>query len=330
MSQIENQKPLVSVIIVNWNGEKWLKKCLDSLHSQTYKNFEIILVDNASTDGSVKFVRRYYPEVRCIENDRNLGFAAANNRGIGNAKGEYILFLNTDTWVEHDFLERIVGVYSELGYDVVAPLEAHYDGTTQVPYIMTIDPLGHGFGMHNSKKEPFYLSGACLFFSKALYEETGGLDGDFFMYSEEVDWFWRLHLLGKKIYQDRDILVYHAGAGSTGRGVRYNTALWRNQNVLQMLLKNYSWHTLLWVLPIYFLQNLVEILFFLLILKPGISWSYIEGWVFNATHFMETLKKKEVVQKRRIIDDREIMRKMYLGSGAFYHLLQRLKFGKTA
>ena len=99
-------KDLVSVIIVNWNGRKWLEKCLDSLRVQTYKNFEVIFVDNASTDDSVDFVEKNYPEVVILKSDRNLGFAGGNNLGIDNSKGEFILFLNNDTWVKEDFLKK--------------------------------------------------------------------------------------------------------------------------------------------------------------------------------------------------------------------------------
>lgn len=328
MSQIENQKPLVSVIIVNWNGEKWLKKCLDSLLAQTYRNIEVIFVDNASIDDSLVYVKEHYQEVLCIENGKNLGFATANNQGIERATGKYILLLNTDAWVENNFLERVIDEYSRRSCDVIAPLEARYDGVLQEEYAMTIDPFGHGFGVHNSKREPFYLSGACLFFSKALYEETGGLDGDFFMYFEETDWFWRLHLLKKDIFQMNDFCVYHAGAGSTGSGIKYKSFLWRNQNTLQMLLKNYAWYNLLWVLPIYFIQNIFEILAFLIFLKPRIAWSYIEGWWFNLRNLKRTLKKRRRIQQNRIVGDWEIMKKMYFGFGKAYHLLRFLRTEK--
>src|SRR4030042_5307912 len=105
----------------------------------------------------------------------------------------------------------------------------------------------------------FYLSGVCLFFTKKFYWQTKGLDDDFFMYGEDWDWFWRLRLFDKKIFQINGLKVYHAGAGSTGSGIKYLSFLWRNQNSLQMLLKNYRWFNLLWVLPIYFIQNIFEI-----------------------------------------------------------------------
>lgn len=159
-------------------------------------------------------------------------------------------------------------------------------------------------------------------FKKSLYEETGGLDDGFFMYFEEIDWFWRLHLLDKKTCGLSGITVHHAGSGSTGGGLRYLSFLWRNQNSLQMLLKNYSWWNLLWVLPSYLAVNLVEIAFFLIIGKPMIAWSYIEGWIFNFRRIGATLHKRKWVQENRKMSDGVIMRRMHSGFGKWVHLIK--------
>jgi GT2 family glycosyltransferase len=141
------------------------------------------------------------------------------------------------------------------------------------------------------------------------------------MYFEEVDWFWRLNLLGKKYSYADDTFVYHEGAGSTGKGIKYNTFLWRNQNTLQMLLKNYSSSTLLWVLPLYFLQNFIEILFFIFILKPKIAYSYIEGWWFNLVNLKSIFPKRLWIQRHRAIKDFVILSKMLIGSSKLLHLI---------
>ena len=102
-------KPLLSVIIPNWNGKRFLQECLDSLKDQTYSHFETILVDNGSTDGSVEFVRERYGEfVQIIRNEINLGFTGGNNVGIRAARGEYIVLLNNDTWADPRWLEELV------------------------------------------------------------------------------------------------------------------------------------------------------------------------------------------------------------------------------
>ena len=121
---------LISIIIVNYNGKKWLQKCLDSLLCQTYNNFEIIFVDNGSSDDSVEFVNNNYKDerIKIIKSDKNLGFAGGNNLGIDNSKGEYILLLNNDTWVEFDFLEKLFIFYNSHNYNLIAPVESKYSG----------------------------------------------------------------------------------------------------------------------------------------------------------------------------------------------------------
>jgi len=171
------------------------------------------------------------------------------------------------------------------------------------------------------EKPPFYLSGVCLFFSKKLYFKTKGMDNNFFMYFEEVDWFWRLNLLNKKFSYVKDAYIYHYGSGSTGKGIKYLLFLWRNQNTLQMLLKNYEWFNLLWILPIYIIQNIIEIIFFLIILRPKIAFSYLEGWAFNIKNFSRTMKKRKWVQKNRLNSDWTIIKKMYFGFGKINHLI---------
>jgi hypothetical protein len=319
---------LISIIIVNYNGEKWLKKLFDSLTMQTYQNFEIIFVDNASVDNSIKFISANYNDqrIKVIKSNKNLGFAGGNNLGINNCLGKYILLLNNDTWVKDDFLYKIYNFYIGNNFDVIAPYEQDYEDKKDFSkYSLTIDFFGHPVYLRGEYKKNFYLSGVCLFFLKKIYEESLGLDNNFFMYFEETDWFWRLNLLNKKFSYVNNLFVYHAGAGSTGGGIKYNSFLWRNQNTLQMLLKNYKWFNLLWVLPIYIIQNIFEISFFLLIFKPKISYSYIQGWWFNIKNIKKIVKKREWIKNNRLVGDCEIMRNMYIGFGKLNHLLSFLK-----
>lgn len=312
---------LVSIVIVNWNCKKWLGKCFDSLMIQTYKNFEIIFVDNASTDDSINFLKQNYKDsrIKIIKSDKNLGFAGGNNLGITGANGKYILLLNNDTWIEKDFLEKIFKFYRKNYFDVIAPIEAGYDGTKRKNHIITIDFFGHQICLTNRNKL-FFLSGTCLFFSKKLYKETKGLDNNFFMYFEETDWFWRLNLLNKKFGYINDLYIYHEGNGSIRSGIQYNVFLWCNRNTLQMLLKNYRWYNLLWVLPIYFIQNIAEIIFFLLIFKPKIAYSYVEGWIFNIINFRRIMERRRWVQQNRQVEDWVIIKKMYWGFSKFQNL----------
>jgi GT2 family glycosyltransferase len=301
----------VSVIIVNWNGKKWLRKCLSSLSIQTYKNIEIIVVDNASIDDSIGYINEKFPKVRIVKNIKNLGYPKAVNRGVRIARGSYLILINNDTWVEKDFVERLFNFYKDNSYDIVTPREKHYDGSTISDKYSPIDFLGNpAFGVVLKTDKLFALS-VCLFLKKELYLETEGLDNDFFLYYEDVDWFWRLQLLGKKFTMVENVFVYHYGSGSSPTGLNYNMFLWRNQNSLQMLLKNYSAISLLFILPIYFIQNIFEILLFLLILKPKLAYSYLQGWIFNIKNLRRILKKRSWIQKNRVVGDLSILKNMY-------------------
>lgn len=324
-------KNKVSIIIPNFNGKKWLKKCLTTLSHQTYSDIEIIVVDNGSTDDSTQFIKDKFPKVRIIFNKKNLGFAKANNQGIKSSIGKYILLINSDTWVEKDLVTTFLNFYKKNDYSVVSAIERKYDNKISVAYNPTIDITGSHVYLYpiRKKEKLFYFAGVCLFFSKEIYLTTKGLDNDFFMYFEDTDWFWRLALLNKKISYVNDAFVYHKGAGGAGYGIRYNTFLWRNQNILQMLIKNYSVPMLLVSLPLYFTQNLVEILFFLLILKPKIAYSYLEGWWFNFKYLPRTLRKRKWVQKHRKISDLQVMRKMYIGSGKLLLLINYFKIAMS-
>jgi len=309
----------VSIIIVNFNGLKWLDKLLNSLFSQTYKNIEIIFVDNNSTDGSVQYIKQNYnyDNLKIIESKKNLGFAGGNNLGIKNSSSNHILLLNNDTWVEKNFVEDLYKFFSQHNYDVVAPYEASYDGkVSELNYKITIDLFG--FPYYSIRKgiydEGFYLSGVSLFFKKKFYIETGGLDDSFFMYFEEIDWFWRLNLYNKTYCHVPDVYVYHNVSGSSENGISYLKFLWRNQNILQMLLKNYSFYSLIIIIPFYILQNLIEMIFFFLTFKFMIVLSYIEGWYFNLKNLSNILKRRKLVQDSRAVSDLEIFKKIYFGS----------------
>lgn len=179
----------------------------------------------------------------------------------------------------------------------------------------------------NSRSEECFLSGACLLLKKSLYEQTRGLDNNFFMYFEDHDWFWRLKLLGKCSKVSDRSFINHQGQGSTNRkgGLNRLRFLWRNENKLQMLLKNYKVLTLCFVLPAYFIKNMVEIACFCLILKPEIAWTYVQSWRFNIRYFERTLSERRWVQANRIVSDLEIMREMYKGMSEIRHLIAYIK-----
>ncbi len=321
----------VSIITLNWNGRRWLDRCLSSLLAQTYPHTEVIMVDNHSSDDSVAFVHQKFPQVKVVANSDNLGFAGGNNSGIAPAQGELILLINNDTWVKPDFVANLVRHYEERGVDVLAPYSTDYDHPAYQRYSTTMDVLGHPVRYEDvvpgQPTKCLYLSGVAMLVAKDTYLQTQGLDDSFFMYFEEADWFWRLRLLGKTFAFDPDSFVFHAGAGSTGGngGIKLKLFLWRNQNNPQMLLKNYAWYNLLWVIPLYLLQNLCEVVAFLVLLRPQVAWTYVQGWSYVLRHLAEIWRKRQWVQRHRVVGDTAILRQMYWGPGKLRHLLHHLQ-----
>lgn len=319
---------MISIIIVNYNWKKWLENCISSLLNQTYKDFEIIFVDNASHDDSIYYMKNTFHDerIKIIENKENSWFAWWNNLGYKYSNWEYILLLNNDTWVEKNFLEKYLNEFKKWNVDILWVTEKKYNSEFINNKYPKIDFFWHPIYIKSEKKwniiiNLFYTSWVCIIFKKELYIMTWWLDNDFFMYFEEIDWIWRLRIYGYKIWQLNDLFIYHAWAWSTWIGIKYNVFLWRNQNTLQMLLKNYSFCNLLWVLPIYLIINLFEILFFLIILKPKISLSYMEGLIYNIKLLPKTLKKRKEIQQKRIISDTEVMKYMYRWFWKLHHLI---------
>jgi GT2 family glycosyltransferase len=221
-------KPIVSIIIVNWNGLVHLPDCLDSLTAQTFRDFEVILVDNGSADGSVDFVRQRYPSVHLLPLAKNTGFATGNNRGFDQARGRYIVTLNNDTSAAPDWLEilvRVADAYPRAGM-VGCRICSFRD-----PDI--IDSLGMGIcrdGMTRGRlrnkhwsalrlgevEEILFPSACAALYRREVIEKTGFFDDDFFAYAEDSDLGLRVRLAGWEAVVATQAVVYHKYSQSSG------------------------------------------------------------------------------------------------------------------
>lgn len=220
--------PRVSIIIVNWNGRDHLPVCLDSLAGQTYRDFEVVLVDNGSEDGSVDFVRERYPWVRVVPLDGNTGFATGNNKGLEEARGDYIVTLNNDTRSEPKWLETLVAVADDHpGAGMVGcRICSFFDPDL-------IDSIGMGIcadamsrGRYRNRRwsklelgevEDILFPSACAaLYKRAMIAETGFFDDDFFAYAEDSDLGLRGRLAGWGAVLAANAVVYHKYSQSSG------------------------------------------------------------------------------------------------------------------
>jgi GT2 family glycosyltransferase len=305
--------PRVTVVIPNWNGERFLNLCLTSLRRQSFKDFETVLVDNGSTDASVDFTGRNFPEVRVICLHDNRGFSAAVNAGIRASEAEYVALLNNDTEVDAGWLEALA--YAADSHPeaslFASKLVDFYDRRlldgagdalrrSGLPY-----RIGHRELDHGQFDEPAFVFGACAaaaLYRRALFEEIGSFDEDFFAYCEDGDISFRAQVAGYRCLYVPEAVVYHLGSASTG-GKRSPTATrLGTQNGVNLLVKNLP-TALLWrSLPSLLIGQLsrVAITSFS---SAGLR-SHLSG-LAGAWRLLPLMleKRKEIQNRRRVSDD---------------------------
>lgn len=221
-----NIRPTASVIIVNFNGRDLLDECLGSLQRQTFNNFEIIVVDNASSDGSVEFIRDRYPEVRVVQNAVNLGYGGGNNRGIEVAKGKYIVLLNNDTETDPRWLGALVAAAEsdEKTGMCASKIMNYYDRDVfdNTGLLLYRDGIGRGRGrlerdrgQYAESDEVFFPSGCAGLYRKAMLDEIGLFDEVLFLYLDDVDIGLRARLAGWKCFYAPEAVVFHKYSATT-------------------------------------------------------------------------------------------------------------------
>ena len=206
--------PLVSIIIVNFNGKHHLEKCLASIININYKNYEVILVDNNSTDTSIEYVKNTYPKITIIKLNDNYGFAEPNNIGAKNAKGEFLLFLNNDTEVNSNFVGEMVKVLEHdpkiaICQSLLLKPNGQVDSSGDF-----IDTLGRAYSSKdkvNEVRKILSARGASMMVRKNSFWELGGFDKKFFASFEDVDLGWRAWIWGYKIVLVPNSIVFHKG-----------------------------------------------------------------------------------------------------------------------
>lgn len=248
-------EPSVAVVILNWNGQKLLEKFLPGIVLSQYKNLQMIVGDNASTDNSLAFVEQHYPQIRIIKNDRNYGFAEGYRKVLSQVKADYYVLLNSDVEVPPNWIAPVVAqMEADPLIAVAQPKIKWQKNKVQFEYAGAAGGFLdlHGFpfcrgrlfdtvemdnGQYDDGAEIFWASGAALFIKSKLWEEVGGLDPDFFAHMEEIDLCWRLKNLGYKVVFCPNAEVYHVGGGTLNSNNPYKTYL-NFRNNLIILQKN--------------------------------------------------------------------------------------------
>jgi GT2 family glycosyltransferase len=244
---ISDLRPLISVVIPNWNGAHLLPTCLDSLRRQSYAEREIIVVDNASTDGSLELLARDYPDVRVVSLPRNTGFTGACNAGIRASHSEFVALLNSDTQADERWLAEVVAAFErrpEAG--LVASKMLLFDRRdtlhTAGDFVRLDGTPGNrgvwqrDVGQFDREEYVFSACGGSAAYRRAMLDEIGLLDEDFFFSLEDVDLAWRAQLAGWKCVFAPKAVVYHKLA-ATGGGP--TASFYDGRNMLWVIAKNY-------------------------------------------------------------------------------------------
>ncbi len=238
----------ISVIIVSYNTKDLIVQCVRSIMTSIkLDQFEVILVDNASSDGTVERIRQEYPGMTIIQNDRNIGYASANNQGLRMAQGKILVLLNSDTIVNPDtFYEIANGFQRNTNAGAIGPMLINDDGSIQPSFakFLTLwseflfqtflfkfvpSPLVLGQkilpvqeALYTQSHPVDWVTGACLAIRREVYEQVGGLSGDLFMYGEDMEWCWRIRKAGFQVVYWPDARVTHL----SGRSSKKNYESW--------------------------------------------------------------------------------------------------------
>lgn len=261
-------KPLVSIVILNYNGAHYLKTFLPSVLATEYDHKEVVVADNGSTDDSLDLLSKAFPTVKVIKNSTNEGFAGGYNWALKQIEADYYILLNSDVQVDPKWVDPMVQFMEQnLHAGACQPKILAQKDSNSFEYAGAsggwIDAFGYPFsrgrvfdvceqdnGQYNHIERIFWASGAAMMIRSKLFHALGGFDASFFAHQEEIDLCWRMQLEGHALYACPNAIVYHVGAGTLPRGGRKVFLNFRNN--LIMLSKNLTYQELLWKLPIRF------------------------------------------------------------------------------
>lgn len=305
---------LVNIIILNWNGELHIHKCIEYILMQSYTNIEIIIVDNASTDGSLKKIKRKYPNFLYIENNTNRGYAIGMNQGIKRSKGEFIIALNQDVCLHENFInecvkriekDKKIGVISGRVYSWVGDQLTNNirKGESEKFYLRK---RFQGFGGIKTSKEEYVFgaTGSFPFLRRKMLEDIYKVNGDYFdeMYEsgwEDLDLFFRMHLRGWKCLFLPNAYGWHVGSGSVQgkdtlltKPFNYRVKILRNRYFT--IIKNLPTQVVIWLFPWILLTEICMIPYFL-IKSPVTLFALLKAY------YSTVLKLPILIQKRRKI-----------------------------
>jgi GT2 family glycosyltransferase len=305
--------PTYSIIIVTWNALDHIQRFLPAVTKTTYPSFEIIIADNASEDKTADWVNENFPLCRVVKLDKNYGYCGGNNRAAKQAKGDILIFLNNDAEPKSDWLNGLDESFKNPDVGVVQPKIKSVENPDYFEYAGAaggfIDKMGYPFcrgrifdyvekdrGQYDTSSEIFWASGAAIAVRKNLFESLGGFDEDFEFHMEEIDFCWRTHKLGFKVFYQPDSIVYHLGGGSLPMG-NPRKVFYNYRNNITMMTKNLDHNPVFRVFGRLCLDGIAGA-------KSLVSGKPNDTWAIIRAHFAYYSKLAGTLKKRRNLKEK--------------------------
>ena len=312
--EFDQNNPLISIVILNYNAGDLLIDCIDSIQNSNYKNFEIILVDNVSKDNSHKKCKEKFPDIKLIENSENLGYCEGNNVGIREAKGQFVVILNPDTIVEPSWLSELLLAYRKNGEGIYQPkFLASIDHSMLLSTGNMIQIFGFGYsrskgdldkGQYQKFERINFASGTCIFTSKKIIEKIGLFEPFLFAFHDDLELCWRGALMGINSFYVPSALVYHPIEGYSFKWSPLKFKL-LERNRKYCLLTLYSRSTLFKMIPGLLLIDIAVLFFYIF---KGLGKMKISADIEILKNLKIINKKYNQNQKIRIVSDQELIK----------------------
>jgi GT2 family glycosyltransferase len=339
-SSADKNFPTASIVVLNYNGHQWLETCLAGLVKTDYPNFEIIVVDNGSTDQSIEFLRNNWQHcVRIVELHENLGFAGGNNIGIQNANGEIIALLNNDIEVDNNWLRHAVeALMSNENVAAVQSKIMQYIERDKIDCAgLSFDKFGlvvnvgrheKDHGQYDKLHEIWGCCGGALIGWRQRLIEVGLFDNAFFMYYEDVDLSWRLRLSGYKLLLAPSSIVFHMGQVTSKKVPSGFIVFHSTKNYIASWLKNYSLKTLIFKGPLFFFIVAGALLFEIVQGRYGLFVARFNSilWIWRNLGYIlkERRKVQHVLRKKGVRDDNLFIQDKKVGSSNLRHVIKSI------
>lgn len=313
-SKNNNLNKFTSIVILNYNAGKLLLNCVESISKTKNVEYEIIVVDNISTDDSHKKCKEKFPQINLIENKENFGYCEGNNIGIREAKGEFIVVLNPDTKVEPSWLEELFKAYEIFGEGLYQPKIMAFEDNLIESGGNMLQIFGFGYAkgrgildnaQYDESSEIGYASGACLFTKTETIKKIGLFDPFIFLYHDDLDLGWRGAQLGIKSFYAPKSKIYHAGSYNYKWSAK--KFYWLERNRHYCLLTHYSKKTFYKMLPAIILVEMMMLMFYISKGFTKMKFAAYKDILKNLDHIN---KKYHEIENKKIISDSEFIKRM--------------------